>query len=134
MKLIGICESLTELVLLSQQSQDDFEILMWNLVDYLRGLQKRGNLQEILEIIKEPPLIGNSIQDRYLAAVMESLFIEFQMDVPNWVLYSERIEGIEDFIFINPSERAKPILRKSTTLPPFVKRKLWYGNNAMSRC
>lgn len=132
MKLKGICESLTELVLLSQQGQD-FEVLMWSLVDYLRNLYKRGQLTEILEVLQEPPLIGNSTLDRYLAAVVESLFVEFSIESPAWLNRLERVDGQEDFIYANPSERAKPKLRENTTLPPFVKRKLWYSDKAMSR-
>lgn len=105
-----------------------------NFLDRFRELDREDGGREMQEyIIKDKPLNGamKPIELSVIAASVEVLAKERNITVPNWVYDSNCFLDEEYYADAKIPEYRK--LLKDTAIPEFKKRKLFLGDNCMSR-
>ena len=105
-----------------------------NFLDRFRGCDGEGEGRKLQEyIIKDKPIDSNKypIDIAKLAATVEVLAKERNMKIPLWVYDSDCY--LEEAYYAGAKIPEYKKLLKDTAIPEFKKRKLYLGDNCMSR-
>lgn len=112
--------------------QTTFEFSYGTFLDVFRQTK---DLSLRKEMLSEPPVENGSIEHHIyaasLAATVEELCIEFNIEIPDWVYLSEYV--LEEPYFHGVTMPDYQKFLQENSLPSFKKRNIFVGDNVMSR-